>query len=374
MIRLVKALRQLHLSQFVYKFLAPFCHNHIDYTEESIKQSYIFLNSLSANNGSSAICHNYIEENPQYDLQIIIPAYNVEEYIEQCIDSILGQRTSFKYLICIINDGSPDNTRDIIKKYESKDNIEIIDQENRGFSGARNSGLAHIRAKYIMFVDSDDYLESKNAIQALIDCALKEDADIVEGGYRLFYKDVTLKTLVRENITGKSIPLYGFPWGKIYKAELWRNIHFPEKYWFEDSVNSFLIFPQAQKRAHIKECIYAYRKNLKGISVSSHKNLRNLDSLWITRQLLLDNKKIIIMNEEQALQCFLGQISVNQRRIETIGREDINKAVFITNKAILDEIFPSFNNIKVSSKQHQILLDFLIKKDFSAFHLAALML
>ena len=373
MIRIVKTLRQLHLNKLFYYILSPFFHSHIDYTKESIEQSIHYLENFSENKGNSAICNNLIDYNPFFDLQIIIPAYNVEEYIEQCIDSIIHQITTFKYLICIINDGSTDNTRELLKKYESLENVQIIDQKNRGFSGARNTGLAHIKAKYIMFVDSDDYLESTNCIQKILECAFREDADIVEGGYRLFYKDITLKRLVHNNTVGMSASLYGFPWGKVYKAKLWQNIHFPENYWFEDTVNSFLIFPKAQKKANIKDVIYSYRKNPRGISVSSHKKNRNIDSLWITKQLLEDNRKIQSLDEEQALACFLGQISVNQRRIETIERNDINKAVFVINKAILEDFFPNFN-VNKTNKRDQVILNSLIKNDYSAFRLASLLL
>lgn len=373
MIRIVKILRQLHLNKYFYNILSPFFHSHIAYTKESIEQSISYLENFSANKGSSAICNNFIDDIPFYDLQIIIPAYNVEDFIEQCIDSILHQKTTFKYLICIINDGSTDNTREILKKYESLENVQITDQKNRGFSGARNTGLAHIKAKYIMFVDSDDYLESTNSIQKILNCAFREDADIVEGGYRLFFKDITLNKFIHNNTIGKSVSLYGFPWGKVYKANLWQNIHFPENYWFEDTVNSFLIFPKAHIKVNISDIIYSYRKNPKGISVSSHKKNRNIDSLWITKQLLEDNRKIQALNEEQALACFLGQISVNQRRIETIERNDINKAVFVINKAILEDYFPNYN-INKNNKRDQVILTSLIENDYSAFRLAALLL
>ena len=100
--------------------MSPFFHSQIDYTKESIEQSIHYLETFSENKGCSAICNNLIDEKPFFDLQIIIPAYNVEEYIEQCIDSILHQITTFKYLICIINDGSTDNTRELLKKYEKE--------------------------------------------------------------------------------------------------------------------------------------------------------------------------------------------------------------------------------------------------------------
>ena len=91
------------------------------------------------------------------DFSIIVPAYNVEKYIEKCIDSILNQ--SYKnYEVIVINDGSTDNTLNILnKKY--KDKVKIYSKENGGLSSARNYGVLKSSSKYILFVDSDDWLE-----------------------------------------------------------------------------------------------------------------------------------------------------------------------------------------------------------------------
>ena len=118
-------------------------------------------------------------------MQIIIPVYNVEQYIQECIESILNQETQYSYIITIVNDGSPDNSRNILKQYESLNNIIIIDQENRGFSGARNRALENIYGKYLMFVDSDDKL-AEGAIEVLLNTALSYKADMVEGSMSSF--------------------------------------------------------------------------------------------------------------------------------------------------------------------------------------------
>ena len=116
----------------------------------------------------------------KYDLSVIIPAYNVEAYIEKCIDSVISQETQFSYEIIIVNDGATDNTYEKILKYEGQDNLVLLNQVNKGLSGARNTGINQSQGKYLMFVDSDDYL-CEGAIQKLMERALTYQADIVQG-------------------------------------------------------------------------------------------------------------------------------------------------------------------------------------------------
>lgn len=96
----------------------------------------------------------------KYKFSLIVPVYNTEKYIEKCLNSILNQ--SYKnYEIIVINDGSTDNSVQILDKYKSNKKLKIINQKNKGLSEARNEGLKYISGDYILFVDSDDYIEPK---------------------------------------------------------------------------------------------------------------------------------------------------------------------------------------------------------------------
>ena len=95
---------------------------------------------------------------PRCDLQIVIPAYNVESYLAKCMDSVLSQKTKYTYHVVLVDDGSTDATPAIADRYAADSRVTVIHQENRGFSGARNVGLSTLFGRYIMFVDSDDYL------------------------------------------------------------------------------------------------------------------------------------------------------------------------------------------------------------------------
>lgn len=96
----------------------------------------------------------------KHKFSLIIPAYNVEKYIKKCLDSVLDQ-TYNNYEIIIINDGSTDNTSKILESYKSNKKIKIINQENKGLSNARNTGVSNAKGDYILFIDSDDFIEKE---------------------------------------------------------------------------------------------------------------------------------------------------------------------------------------------------------------------
>ncbi|MFU0826465.1 MAG: Glyco-trans-2-like domain-containing protein [Lachnoclostridium sp.] len=96
----------------------------------------------------------------EYKVSIIVPVYNVEKYLRQCMESLVNQ-TLKEIEIIVVNDGSPDNSIKILEEYEKKypDMVKVFTTENRGVSHARNYGLDHATGEYIMFVDSDDFVE-----------------------------------------------------------------------------------------------------------------------------------------------------------------------------------------------------------------------
>ncbi|HML64706.1 MAG TPA: glycosyltransferase [Dysgonomonas sp.] len=122
------------------------------------------------------------------EISIIIPVYNVEVYLEECLSSVCSQ-TFINYEIVIIDDGSTDSSLSIIKKYAEKDSrIRFFVQENNGISATRNKGLREAKGKYILFVDSDDYI-LPDTLLCLWECAQKTDSDIVIGNVWAFYND-----------------------------------------------------------------------------------------------------------------------------------------------------------------------------------------
>lgn len=122
-------------------------------------------------------------------LSIIIPAYNVEQFLPQCLDSIFAQTFGDYEVICI-NDGSTDATSCILTDYACRyDNLQVITQGNRGMSASRNKGLDIAKGEYVMFVDSDDWLEP-NSLTSLLSVASGED--VIQFQCRKFYEDQAL--------------------------------------------------------------------------------------------------------------------------------------------------------------------------------------
>lgn len=175
-------------------------------------------------------------------ISVIIPVYNSSTYLRKCLDSVVNQ-TLKDIEIIVINDGSTDDSKNIIEEYSCKyKNINFIDQENKGIGKTRNIGIKKATGEYITFVDSDDYIK-ENMLEEYYKYAKKHNFDLVIGSY---IKKINNKEIIFENNkfkTGnvKTTPQilylieYG-PWAKLYKREMLinNNIYFDEKRKYED--------------------------------------------------------------------------------------------------------------------------------------------
>ncbi len=348
-------LTKIGISSFVARIIAGLLLI-LKRCEDYNKYKIVKLDSLSKDPKGTSICNNIIKEQ-NYDLQIIIPMYNVQDYICECIESVL-QKTKYDVLICIINDGSTDNSRELIEKYAHIPNVLIIDQENRGFSGARNRGLEYIYGKYIMFVDSDDML-NVGAIDALMDEAINKGYDIVQGGYYSFIEKTTFKKTNPKRI-------YGMPWGKVYRAELFKDVKFPEKYWFEDSIISWIVLPKTTKVSIIKKIVYKYRKNFNGITVKSKGKYKNIDTLYITSCLLKDCKTRTGINQ-LCFERFLKQLLLNYKRVHSIKDRNIDYTVYRETILLYNKFFGS--EFTTNNKDLKITQKALEQNNFSAYRI-----
>lgn len=204
-------------------------------------------------------------------VSIIVPVYNAEQYIEDCIKSILALNFSAWELI-LVNDGSTDDSVKIIKKYSQLfPNVILIgSNENKGTMAARETGYLAAKGDFIFFCDSDDTLPT-NALSDLYNCAIQTNADIVTGKFNN-NKDVTLpygddSEGVLKAILNKYIPQN--LWGKLIKSSLLKNREFiiPEKLInAEDAAMLFQIIPLMNKMSICNKIVYNYRKNPKSAS------------------------------------------------------------------------------------------------------------
>ena len=212
-------------------------------------------------------------------ISVIVPIYNVEEYLDECIESICNQ-TYDNLEIIMIDDGSTDRSGNIADKWAKLDKrCNIYHKKNEGISVARNCGIEKAKGKFLIFVDSDDLLE-KNMIERLHQEALKEQVDMVccgikrrgaEGDYvkeyrvlsRIYtFSEYLYEMYSRENGSGDIdmfLPLVA-AWNKIYKRSLFEDIKYPIGKICEDNAIIHRIVHKASKIKWINEPLYVYRE------------------------------------------------------------------------------------------------------------------
>lgn len=201
-------------------------------------------------------------------ISVIVPVYNVQAYLTNCINSILNQ--SYKNIeIILVDDGSTDESSSICDSYVKKDNrIKVIHKENGGLSDARNIGIKSAKGKYITFVDSDDYLD-ENYVKALYILITKNNSDIACSGMKRtdslndkivnknekinIYNSIhAIKEILYQRNIDNSAP------SKLFKKNLFENILFPVGYAFEDLDTMYKLFLQANKIVSTTNNYYLY--------------------------------------------------------------------------------------------------------------------
>lgn len=242
-------------------------------------------------------------------ISIIVPVYNVEKYLAKCLDSLINQTYKNIEIICV-NDGSTDNSLNILNEYTSDKRIIIINQNNTGLSGARNTGLVNCHGDYIMFVDSDDWIDEDTCEKAY-DAVVKYDPDIILWSYIKEYKNRSEPKRIfnfnsrylngkesRNKIFRRCIGLseneLAHPehmdsivtaWGKLYKSSLIGNTRFVDTKIIatEDALFNIYCLEKMKDAYYIDECKNHYRKDNETSLTSIYK-----DKLLLQWQCLYD--------------------------------------------------------------------------------------
>ena len=174
------------------------------------------------------------------DISIVVPIYNAEAYLNKCIDSLINQ-TKKNIEIILVNDGSTDKSEEIIKSYKDK-RIKYYKNKNKGIGYTRNFGIDKSNSKYIMFLDSDDYLDV-NACEKLFNKIEKDSSDVVVSDFIITHNGTEKKEVINDfkktNLDKNSSIILNInlsPWNKIYSSKLIKdnNIRFPEDIKYED--------------------------------------------------------------------------------------------------------------------------------------------
>lgn len=281
------------------------------------------------------------------------------------VNSVLSQKTDIKYELIVVNDGSTDDTESLLEEYSSRENVTVVNQSNLGFSGARNKGIDIAQGNYLMFVDADDKL-LPGAIENLMNCALRNDADVVEGAFLNKLPDGSLKP-DKPHLDGRINPkenMQGFFWGKVYRHECFLNLRIPDGYWFEDSLNAQIMWEICNRAFTIKEYVYEYLRNDKGITASSKNRNKSVDSLYITRQLLLDRKSRGWEFTQDEYEYFIRMVELTYYRTRQLP-ENIRKSIFIKQCELYDMYYKGYNTLENNYKKR--LEKALKKKNYRSY-------
>ena len=238
-------------------------------------------------------------------LSIIVPVYNVEKYMVRCLDSLLEQDISKKeYEIIIVNDGATDNSPVIAKKYVAENkNIRLFNQENQGLGGARNTGIHNATGNYLIFVDSDDYIE-ENCLSFLLKQAEKQNLDVlhynyeeVDTNYQIIpkKKSATYAAVFKNDIIdGKKflserLGWACYVWTYLFKTSFLRKgkFVFEKGIYFEDVEWLPRVLIQAQRVNSINRHVYNYLRRAN--SITKAVDIKKKEKLLNDKIQLIDN-------------------------------------------------------------------------------------
>lgn len=272
-----------------------------------------------------------------YKISVIIPVYNVEDYLTESVDSILNQ-TYKNYEVILIDDGSTDKSPQICDTYSEKnDKVNVIHTDNRGLSAARNLGTEKAQGEYIFYLDSDDYIKN-NVIERMVKFVEQYDVDIVCGNFMYAYPDKTVIAINEEKeyevldtysameqlIKGKKIQ--NFAWGKLIKKEIAQENKFPVGKLFEDMYWTHYIIDQAEKIVIDYQSFVYYRQRQNSISYSF--NIRSLDQLdgMIERKEFIEQKYPDLLNKYKEIMV-KNSLNLAWCTVRYLKRKEQKKAI-----------------------------------------------
>ena len=291
-------------------------------------------------------------------ISIIVPIYNEEENLRKCIESLINQ--TYKELeIILINDGSTDKSKEIIESFKDK-RIIAIDKKNTGISDTRNKGIDKSTGDYIMFVDSDDYLEL-NCIERLIETAEKENSEIVMFNYYLETPskriEIKLPKIEARNLKEDKdllTKIHLGPCTKIFKAELIKDNLFPLNLKYEDVPFVVEAVIKAGKISFVPNYLYHYVIKKSGETITRDERIFDIITICAIVEKKLE--QINYVNKTNFFVKVLSYYLKNSRYIPNINlRNEFIDAVYIYLKRI-DKDWRICSYLKQESKIKRVII------------------
>ena len=298
-------------------------------------------------------------------ISVIVPVYNVSEYLSKCLDSILGQ--TFKSIeIIVVNDGSTDNSEEIVKEYQNRYmNIKYFYKENGGLSSARNYGLEYASGEYVAFIDSDDFI-SFDMMEKMYNEISITRTDICVCEFNYVYGDKVVRSYSNLNYTEDLVKKYlitpPMACTRLYKKELFNNIKFKEGIFYEDLELNPKLVKYTNKISFVNEGLYFYV--VRSGSIMKQKEFN--DKLYDIFKVLESNKEALYKDYPDEIEyMYIIHLlrTASLRFMEYDNFEDnINKIIDVMNN-----YFPNWqNNIyyKKSGYKIKLVCNLVYKKKF----------
>ena len=283
-------------------------------------------------------------------VSVIVPVYNVEEYLERCLDSLVNQ-TLKDIEIIIVNDGSTDGSKEKIQEYINKyKNIVYLEKENGGLSSARNYGIPYAKGEYIGFVDSDDYVEL-TMYEKMYNKAIEEKSDMVECDFIWEYPNKKREDIGKIYSDKKEaiVEARVVAWNKIIKKDIIEKtkITFPEGLRYEDIEFFYKIVPYLNKISFVKETLVHYVQ--RGSSIANTQNERTGEIFKIWENVLNYYIENNIFNEYRSeLEYSYTRILLcsSLKRITKVKDKKVRKALIKLTWQNLNKQFPHWKQNK----------------------------
>ena len=255
-------------------------------------------------------------------ISIIVPIYNVEKYLDKCINSIVHQ--TYKNIeIILVDDESPDNCPLICDEWAKKDKrIVVLHKKNGGLSDARNEGIKKAKGDYLCFVDSDDFIEEKY-LEKLLESLIKHKTDVSQCGINYVdNNNKNIKTIGYDKdilITGRNAIIESLNehfienevvWNKLYKKDIFNEIKFPNGKVHEDEYTTYKILYNEKNISIIKDALYNYRQSDNSIMRSNYsiKKYQDLDDAYNEKILYFKEKKDEVIYD-MVIRSYLSNLS-----------------------------------------------------------------
>lgn len=289
-------------------------------------------------------------------VSVIVPVYNTEKYLRRCLDSLVNQ-TLQELEIVLVNDGSTDNSPDILKEYEEKypEKIVVIHKENGGQATARNLGIRKCSGTYVGFVDSDDYVDTA-MFETMFRTAQENDCDMVECHYHYVQesekgdRELATRGNIRQYKDRKDMFINPMtcPWNKLFKRELLlqEGLEFPEGLIYEDTAFCIKVIPYIKKERFVDKPFVYYI--LRGTSTMNANKSRKVADIFpvLENILIFYRDKGFYEEYKEELEYFCVKILLcsSLSRIGRVPDRALQEELLDQTFAFIEEYFPKYKD------------------------------